>query len=53
VIVQEQHKSEVAAVPAKFGLSIKLDICCIPNTKNEDHPGTADSLRMIHDKIKV
>ena len=48
--MQEQFKAEVAAVPAKYGLNIKLDLCTIP--RNEDF-GTADSLRMVHDKIKV
>ena len=50
VITHEQFKSDVAAIPTKYDLKIKLDITCIP--KNDEF-GTADSLRLIQDKIKV
>ena len=50
VIIHEQFRNEVAVIPSKYGLNIKLDISCLP--KNEDF-GTADSLRLIKDKIKV
>lgn len=51
-MVQENFKQEIAALPAKYGLKIKLDLVCIPKTANDDF-GTADSLRFIHEKIKV
>lgn len=35
---------------SKFDLNIKLDIACIPT---KDDIGTADSLRLIKDRIKV
>ena len=50
VIIDEHVKSDIADIPAKFGLEIKLDIICLP--KNEEF-GTADSIRFIQDKIKV
>ncbi len=50
VIVQEHFRNDVANIPQKYGLSIRLDLVTIP--RNEEF-GTADSLRLIHDKIKV
>lgn len=50
VIIHEQFKAEIADIPNKYGLKIKLDITCLQ--KNEDY-GTADSLRLIKDKIKA
>ncbi|KZS11757.1 translation initiation factor eIF-2B subunit gamma [Daphnia magna] len=50
VIIHEQFKAEIADIPNKYGLKIKLDITCLQ--KNEDY-GTADSLRLIKDKIKT
>ena len=51
VVVQDNFKHEIASLPAKHGLKIKLDIVVIPKTA--DDFGTADSLRFIHEKIKV
>lgn len=50
VIVHDQYKAEVATIPMKYGLKIKLDIIGV--TKSEDS-GTVDSLRYLKDKIKV
>lgn len=50
MIVHDSYKAEVAAVPSKYGLNIKLDVCCI--SKSEDS-GTLDSLRHVKEKIKV
>ncbi|XP_046654405.1 translation initiation factor eIF-2B subunit gamma-like [Daphnia pulicaria] len=50
VVIHEQFRTEVAAIPSKYGLNIKLDIACLP--KNEDF-GTADSLRLVKDRIKT
>jgi len=50
VIVQEHFRNDVANIPQKYGLSIRLDLVTIP--RNEEF-GTADSLRLIHDKIKT
>lgn len=50
VIIHEQFKTEIAAIPSKYDLKIKLDITCLQ--KNEEY-GTADSLCLIKDKIKA
>ncbi len=50
VVIHEQFRAEVAEIPSKYGLNIKLDIACLQ--KNEDF-GTADSLRLVKDRIKV
>lgn len=48
--MHEQFKNDIAAIPSKHDLKIKIDAICLP--KN-DESGTADSLRCIKDKIKV
>ena len=50
VVVQDYYKNEVAAVPSKFGLIIRLDIVTIPKS---EEMGTADSLRYVQDKLKA
>ena len=42
VIVPESARSEVAKLPEKYGLYLKLDIVGIPG---QEDMGTADSLR--------
>ncbi|KAK5644306.1 hypothetical protein RI129_005606 [Pyrocoelia pectoralis] len=49
LIVYDNQKSEIQSTLDKLNLSIKIDYVSI---KNEDQ-GTADSLRLIHDKIKT
>jgi translation initiation factor eIF-2B subunit gamma len=49
VIVPEVAKSEVIAMPKKYGLDLCLDVVTI--SQQEDDCGTADSLRRVHDKI--
>ena len=48
IIVQEEYESTIAAALARLRLNIKLDYFRI-----KEDLGTADSLRLIHDKIKV
>ncbi|KAL6433010.1 hypothetical protein ACFW04_006361 [Cataglyphis niger] len=48
VVVSELTKSEVSAALDKLGLKIKLEIVGIPGAEDL---GTADSIRLIHEKI--
>jgi len=48
IIVQEEYESTIAAALARLRLNIKLDYFRI-----KEDLGTADSLRLIHDKIKT
>lgn len=49
LIVLETQKTEIQAALDKTDLEIKIDYATIPSN---DDLGTADSLRLIHDKIK-
>jgi len=48
VVVPESAKNEVARIPDKFGLNIRLDVVGIPG---QEEWGTADTIRHISDKI--
>ena len=48
VIVSEPAKSEISSTLDKLNLKIKIDLISV----SEDDLGTADSLRLIHEKIK-
>lgn len=48
VIVHDNVKSEVAAIPKKHGLKLELDLCTV--SPKEDL-GTAESLRLVHKKL--
>jgi len=48
VIVQDSAKTEMAKIPEKYGLSIKLEVVAI---SREEELGTADSLRKVSDKL--
>ena len=48
VIIQEEYESLISAALSRLKLNIKLDFFRI-----KEDLGTADSLRLIHDKIKV
>jgi len=48
VVVPDSARQEVARIPSTYGLNIKLDIFGIPG---HQELGTADSLRLISDKI--
>lgn len=48
IIVSENVKINVTAVVEKLNLKIKLDIIGVPDAENI---GTADSIRLIHEKI--
>merc|ERR1712013_708588 len=48
VIVQDSAKAEVARIPEKHGLSIKLEVVGIPG---QEELGTADSLRRVSDRL--
>merc|ERR1712203_542607 len=48
VIVQDSAKTEMAKIPEKYGLSIKLEVVAI---SREEELGTADSLREVSDKL--
>ncbi|KMQ86977.1 eukaryotic translation initiation factor subunit 3 gamma isoform x1 [Lasius niger] len=48
VVVSELAKSEVSTTLDRLGLKIKMEIVGIPGTEDL---GTADSIRLIHEKI--
>lgn len=49
LVVAENAKNEIQAALDKTDLELKIDYCSVPS--NEDL-GTADSLRLLHDKIE-
>lgn len=48
VIVHDHVKSEVAAIPKKYGLKLELDLCTV---SPQEDLGTAESLRLVHEKL--
>lgn len=50
VIVQESQKAEIAQRIEKLPLDIKCEFVTIPS--NSDSPGTADSLKLLADKVQ-
>lgn len=49
LVVPENHKNEIQNTIEKSGLEIKIDYFSVSD--NEDM-GTADTLRLLHDKLK-
>ena len=63
VITLESAKAEICALPKKYDLDLVLDVVTIPTTSisasSSSHGcetmdlGTADAIRLIHDKLKA
>ena len=48
VVTHEQHKTEVSSLPKRFGLHLKLDVVSLSSL---DDVGTADAVRLVHDRL--
>ena len=52
VLAPDAIRGEVSSLPKRFGLNLKLDVVAVGSNNSDcEVTGTADALRLVHDKL--